>query len=119
MELDYSQISFYVTGLVGLLLVAGIGYALQQIKELRELGVSRMKEKTPLAYNIFERIVRAGVLEAELEWLKGEVEDKKEFAIKKIKQELEKYGLDKFFDIDEISRQIEIVVYSEFNKELL
>lgn len=118
MELDYAQISFYITGLIGLLLVAGLGYVFKELRELRQLGVDYVKEKAPLVYDIFERIVRSGVLEAELEWFKGEVENKKEFAIKRIKQELEKYGLDKFFNIEEISRQIEIAVYDEFNKKL-
>jgi hypothetical protein len=76
--------------------------------------------KNPQLYDTIMKIIRSGVLNSELLWLQGQIEDKKQYAIDYIQKELLRYGIDEsVVDVDYIVQQIEIIVYSEFNKDRL
>lgn len=117
MEFDYVQIALYVNGILALLLGGVIVYLIRQISQLGKTGLETFKEKSPVLYDIFLKIVKSGVFDAELAWLKSEIVDKEAYALEIISKELSKYGLLKFFDVEEILRQIKITVYQEFNKD--
>lgn len=117
MELDYGLLAIYISGILVVLSSGAIGYLFTQIRNLREFGLRELKEKSPVIYDIFNRIVRNGVIEAELEWLKSKIDEKEPYAVEVISKELDKYGLLKFFNVKDIIREIKIVVYYEFNKD--
>lgn len=116
MEFDFGLLSFYITGILIVLLGGVLVYVIREGRKIVELGLDKFSENSPAIYDIIVKIVRSGVLDAEFQWLKGVVTDKKEYALAYIKTVMEKYGLSKYFNLDEISAQIEIIVYDEFNK---
>lgn len=117
MEFDYVQLAFYINGILALLIGGVIIYLIKQVSQLGKTGLETFKEKSPVLYDIFLKIVKNGVFDAELAWLKSEIQDKEAYAIQIIERELEKYGLLKFFSVEEIVRQIKLTVYQEFNKD--
>lgn len=117
MEFDYLQLVVYISGILAIVISGVIIFLAYQMRELAKTGAEALKEKSPILYDIFLKIVKAGVFDAELKWLQSEIEDKEAYAVSVIERELDKYGLLKYFDVNEIVRQIKITVHAEFNKD--
>ena len=113
MNLNYNEIIIFV---IALLIGAAMPFVVQYFK-LGKIEFEKLTAKYPLVYDSIMKIITSGVMDAELKWIEGQVEDKEKYAVEFIEKELAKYGLAELVDTQYIIDQIKIIVFKEFNKD--